>query len=121
MSVATAADIQRFFNKPATFQSTQGEVGRELQNKLYGLFLGMQSMGMGDIKRAYLSDVQYDGLPNSRLAICLVADRSTAERTASAIANVFETMGRDGVLDVLFVSEEQEKQVRENCEPFFSE
>jgi hypothetical protein len=120
MGVVTAG-IQRFFHRPASFQSTSDQAAaRELQHKLYGLFLGMHSMGVEDVKRAYLTDVQYHGLPEARLAICLVADRATAEKTALAIANVLEKSNQRGEFDVLFVSEQQEKQVRENCTPFFS-
>ena len=113
--------IERFFHPPATFQPTLDETTeRELQNKLYGLFLGMHSVGMEQVKRAYLSNVQYQGVSDARLAVCLVADRATAEKTATAIAKVFENICKQGQIDVLFVSDEQEKQVRETCRPFFS-
>jgi SseB protein C-terminal domain len=113
--------IQRFFHKPASFQSVQSEErAGQLQDKLYGLFLGMYSMGIEDVKRAYLADVQYEGITDARLAICLIADRSTAEQTTSEIAKVYENICKAGELDVLFVSEEQEQQVRATCNPFFS-
>jgi hypothetical protein len=113
--------IQRFFNKPASFQTSKGETSeRELQSKLYGLFFGMHNMGIENVKRAYFADVQYEGLSNERLALCLVADRDYAEHTASEIGKVFEQTHARGELDILFISGTQEQQIRDVCQPFFS-
>ena len=113
--------IQRFFHKPAKFQTAAGNDNeRELQDKLYGLFLGMHSIGIESIKRAYIASVQYDGVHDERLAICLVADRATADRTADAIGKIFEQVYTKGQLDVLFVSREQEEQVKSVTRPFFN-
>ncbi len=119
-STAVAPEIERFTQRPTKFQSPRGAKGeRELQDKLYGLFLGMHSMGIENVRRAYLSHVEYEG-GGDRLAVCVVADRATAEKTAGAIAKVFGNIYTEGRLDILFVNEAQEKQVQGSCKAFFS-
>ena len=113
--------VERFTQKPTKFQSPAGAAtDRELRDKLYGLFMGMHSLGMDSVRRAYLSGVHYDGVQEPRLAVCLIAEKTHAEKTVGAIAKVFGNIDAKGQLDILFVSEEQEKQVKESCEAFFS-
>ncbi len=120
LSNENSGSIERFFQKPAKFQAAATRPPeRELQDKLYGLFLGMHSMGMENVRRAYLADVKYEG-GDHRLAICVIGERASAEKTTQAIARVFGDVFMTGRLDVLFVDEKQEEEVRESCKPFFN-
>ncbi|MCC7015552.1 MAG: enhanced serine sensitivity protein SseB C-terminal domain-containing protein [Planctomycetes bacterium] len=69
------------------------------------------------VRRAYLARVRYATGRSSEVALCLVGDESDALH--ESIGRLFWAMFEQGEhLDVLFVDEREESELRAVCEPF---
>lgn len=70
--------------------------------------------------RAYLVQVEYGEKRDFNVALCIALESEDDEKLANDIALVFRRMfGSHEHLDILFVTEEQETQLRKVCCPFF--
>lgn len=71
--------------------------------------------------RAYLAQVEYGEEKDSNVALCVVSESGEDEKLANNIALVFRRMfGSHEHLDILFITDSQETQLRKMCCPFFS-
>ncbi len=73
------------------------------------------------IQRAYLA--QATSAPDAQpgLALCLVSSQSGDQSVVTRAGEIFgRTFPKDAVLDVVFLSPEQEAELRRVCEPFYS-
>lgn len=71
--------------------------------------------------RAYLAQVEYGKEKELNVALCIASGSGEDEELASDIALVFRSMfGSHEHLDILFLTDGQEAQLRRVCCPFFS-
>jgi hypothetical protein len=71
--------------------------------------------------RAYLAQVEYGGKRDFNVALCVASEAGEDENIANNIALIFRRMfGPREHLDIMFLSENQETQLRKVCCPFFS-
>lgn len=73
------------------------------------------------IQRAYLAQVTLGPESHAGLALCLVSTQPGDQSVVSRAGEIFgRTYPKDAVLDVVFMSPEQEADLRPLCEPFYS-
>lgn len=71
--------------------------------------------------RAYLAQIEYCEKQDFNVALCVAIESGEDEKLANDIAVIFRRMfGGHEHLDILFLSENQEEQLRKVCCPFFS-
>jgi hypothetical protein len=71
----------------------------------------------GAVKRSYLARVLYDS-PPEMVALCICGCEAN-EALVRNLGSVFSSMfGRDQNLDILFLSESQERELSKVCTPF---
>jgi hypothetical protein len=73
------------------------------------------------IQRAYLAQVgsQRDGTPT--MALCLASKQPDDHAIVRRVGEIFERMfGKDAMLDIVFLSTEQETELGKVCRPFYS-
>jgi hypothetical protein len=71
--------------------------------------------------RAYLAQVENSEEKDFSVSLCIASEDGEDENLAKAIALIFRRMfGPHEHLDILFLTESQEKQLRKVCCPFFS-
>lgn len=74
-----------------------------------------------DIRRAYLAGVVFQPQNESADALCLVSRRPDDKSLVVRIGDIVRRrLGRDAILDVLFLNAEEEAEVAKRCRPFFS-
>lgn len=70
--------------------------------------------------RAYLAQVEYDGCKDVDVAICLRMETGEDEKLTENVAAIFKKMfGGHEHLDIIFLKDGQEAELREVCCPFF--
>ncbi|MGQ0592132.1 MAG: enhanced serine sensitivity protein SseB C-terminal domain-containing protein [Gammaproteobacteria bacterium] len=73
------------------------------------------------VSRAYLAQVDYDEAKYFDVALCIFLEHSEGEKLANDIASSFRRMfGPHEHLDILFLSDSQETELRKVCCPFFT-
>lgn len=74
----------------------------------------------GKLLRAYLARVVYAMDERFNVALCVVSSKGEDEALANDVALVFSQMfGAHEHLDIIFLNERQETQIRKTCCPFF--
>ena len=74
-----------------------------------------------DIRRAYLARVGFQPQAEPSVAVCVVSRRPDDRSLVVRIGDIFRRrFGKDAVLDVLFLTAEQEADVGRVCRPFYS-
>ena len=92
-----------------------GESERELKSALADLF----SRRGRDIERAYLAQMRAEG--EVVVALCLKTHSGVDEGLVRELGRVFSPMFNAAThLDILFLSDEQEREIVEVCQPFFA-
>lgn len=103
-------------NKTRFIAEQIGLPENEFKESIVALFLYRKR-----VLRAYLVQVQYGVQKLSNVALCLAIANGEDETLANDIALVFHRMfGKHEHLDILFLNENQERQLRKVCCPFFS-
>ena len=73
------------------------------------------------IQRAYLAQVGYQSGKEKATALCIVSTQPEDEAIVSRIGDIFSRMfPKDAMLDIVFLSAEQEADLRRVCQPFYS-
>lgn len=73
-----------------------------------------------DVERAYLARIGFGPNQRTGIALCLAPPSKQAALIVRRVAEVFSNLfSRDAHLDVIFVSDEQELDLRRVCTPFF--
>ncbi|MDE1174500.1 MAG: enhanced serine sensitivity protein SseB C-terminal domain-containing protein [Parvibaculaceae bacterium] len=92
-----------------------GRPERMLKEKLSKLF----NFG-GEIESAYLAQVDFGNGIDASVALCLRVQGNVQEKIISyvgaAFSNIFKT---DQHLDIIFLNDDQELQLKRVCRPFF--
>lgn len=89
----------------------------ELKESIVGLFRDRSRPPL----RAYLAQVEYGEEKDFSVALCVAQESTDDEELANDIALIFRRMfGAHEHLDILFLTESQEAQLRKVCCPFFS-
>lgn len=92
----------------------EGPAERELQRRVEPVL-----SSSGRIERAYLARVRYGACSSESVAMCF-GTRQPQESVVREVASVFASMfGRDQHLDMVFVTESDEKELARVCSPFF--
>jgi hypothetical protein len=92
-----------------------GPPERMLKQKLTGFFARDKS-----VKAAYLAKVGYGDQNNEGVALCLRTEFGPDKGMASKIGTIFASLfGAQEHLDLLFVDEKQESELKRVCPPFF--
>lgn len=74
----------------------------------------------GSVRAAYLAIVSYDRGVTSHRALCIRSTTGDDPAFVDKLAAVFEQTGARGhMLDIMFVSAEQEQQLKRVCKPFY--
>jgi len=74
-----------------------------------------------DIRRAYLARVGFQPDAEPSTAVCIVSKRPEDRSLVIRIGDIFRRRcGKDAVLDVLFLTADQETDVMRVCRPFYS-
>ena len=74
-----------------------------------------------DIRRAYLARVGFQPDTETSVAVCIVSKRPDDRSLVIRIGDIFRRrFGKDAVLDVLFLTADQEADVGRVCRPFYS-
>ena len=74
-----------------------------------------------DIRRAYLARVGFQPGAETSAAVCIVSRRPDDRSLVIRIGDIFRRrFGKDAVLDVLFLTTDQETDVARVCPPFYS-
>jgi type III secretion system (T3SS) SseB-like protein len=91
-----------------------GPPERELKEALVRLF-----EAKGKVNRAYLARLSYLETGATGVGLCVPVDAYSVE-LVRAVGSVFSDLfGADQYLDVVFVTEDEEKRLRDVCRPFF--
>lgn len=94
-----------------------GVVERELKAKLNNVFL--QS---SDSIRAYLVRVQYSNSTEINVTLCIKSDNDFNETLLGECSRIFESIFKRGEhLDILYITDAQERKIRELCCPFYTD
>ncbi len=105
-----------FWTPEISFLGEQdGPPERELKNVLSNLF-----KTSGEVQLAYLARVTYDK-QEENVALCLKTSPDVQEqKVMTRIAEIFSGMfNRNEQLDIVFLTEKNQKQIAEVCPPFF--
>lgn len=74
-----------------------------------------------DIRRAYLANVAFPPENTPCPALCLVSRRPDDKSIVIHIGDIVRRrLGKDAVLDVLFLNAARESEVASTCRPFYS-
>jgi SseB protein C-terminal domain len=113
------SEVEKFHARQVTFVGEQdGDVERLLKSNLTFAFSDQPT-----IRSAYLARVSYGDSQENSVALCLnVADKKSDGHLASVLGQVFSKIFDDSqALDIIFLSEEQEVEVRHVCAAFYIE
>jgi SseB protein C-terminal domain len=93
----------------------EGHPEQMLKEKLTVLFdLGRK------IDRAYLARVHFENRPGVSVTLCLRAHSDGQEKILNSVSTVFSNLfNTKEHLDIIFISDEQETQLRGVCRPFY--
>lgn len=73
-----------------------------------------------DVQRAYLATISTDGKKGWSVALCLVSKKSD-ERLVQELGAVFRGIfGKDQFLDMMFLTDDAEREVRKVCPAFYA-
>lgn len=109
--------MKEFIANEINFVAEQnGGVERELKKKLGTIFIKT------DISiRAYLVRVQYSNVDEMHVALCIKSDGNFNDALLNQCVQVFKSIFNSSVhLDILYLSDAQEKKVRQLCCPFYT-
>jgi hypothetical protein len=103
------------FERNISFLGEQdGEPERELKSQWRTILAGYPN-----VTRAYLAIVSFDGVAGTP-ALCISSRSSETPQLVDALAAPFQQLFNKQVfLEIMFMSEEQEYQVRNVCRPFY--
>jgi len=74
-----------------------------------------------DIRRAYLARVGFQPDAEPSTAVCIVSNRPDDRSLVIRVGDIIRRrLGKDAVMDVLFLTAEQEADVVRVCRPFYS-
>lgn len=74
-----------------------------------------------DIRRAYLARVGFQPDAETSVAVCIVSRRPDDRSLVIRVGDIIRRrLGKDAVMDVLFLTAEQEVDVARVCRPFYS-
>ena len=74
-----------------------------------------------DIRRAYLARVGFQPDTEPSTAVCIVSNRPDDRSLVIRVGDIIRRrLGKDAVMDVLFLTAEQEADVVRVCRPFYS-
>lgn len=93
-----------------------GPPERELRDRLIDLF-----GGTANVERAYLARVEYDDPAAYNVALCLRTVSGNEDLAlVSSVGVVFERIfGAHCHMDIVFLSGDQERELKPVCRPFF--
>ena len=92
-----------------------GSPERDLKSRFINLFREKPT-----IQRAYLARADYGDATGANVALCVKSSASEDMALVSGVSAIFaEMFGIHEHLDVLFVREDQEQQLRAVCTPFY--
>ena len=74
-----------------------------------------------DIRRAYLARVSFQSDAEPAVALCILSKRPDDQSVVTRVGDIARRrFANDAVIDVLFITEEQDADVRRVCRPFYS-
>jgi len=74
-----------------------------------------------DIRRAYLARVAFEGQSEPAMALCIVSRRPNDQAVVGRVGEIARRrFTKDAVLDVLFVTAEQDAELSRVCRAFYS-
>jgi hypothetical protein len=92
-----------------------GSPERELKARLVDLFSDKPT-----VERAYLARTDYGDTTGMHVALCVVSSSGEDKSLVSSVSGIFADMfGTHEHLDVLFIRDDQEQQLRAVCRPFY--
>ncbi|MGH8489621.1 MAG: enhanced serine sensitivity protein SseB C-terminal domain-containing protein, partial [Gammaproteobacteria bacterium] len=117
MSSGNNKKLDSFTGSKVRFVAEQiGVPETELKEELVRLFKQQCR-----VSRAYLAQVEYDKVKHFNVALCIYLQQSESEKLANDVASIFRRMfGPHEHLDILFLSDTQEIELRKVCCPFFA-
>ena len=93
-----------------------GRPERDLKARLVKLFRDKPS-----VERAYLARTEYGDTTGMQVSLCVVSSNGADESLVSDVSEIFRNMfGPHEHLDIVFVGDDQEQQLRAVCMPFYS-
>jgi len=112
------ANPEKFYTTEVAFLGEQdGPPEREFKTRLNSLF-----RHEANLKTAYLVRIRYRSSDHDDVALCLRANAGQCPQLVKGVQRVFASMfGKHEHLDIMFLDEEKEMEVRSCCEPFFSD
>lgn len=103
-------------NKIKFIGEQDGKIERQLKEKLSTIFF--QSNGL---IRAYLACMQYESSKDVSVALCIKSNNDVNEILISKCASIFQSIfSRDTPLDIHYITNEQEQDLRQLCYPFYT-
>lgn len=110
-------DPEKLYTTEVAFLGEQdGPPEREFKTRLNGLF-----RYEANLKTAYLVRIRYRSSDHDDVALCLRTNVGHCHQLVKSVQSVFASMfGKHEHLDIMFLDEEKEMEVRHCCEPFFS-
>jgi type III secretion system (T3SS) SseB-like protein len=92
-----------------------GPPERDLKARLIKLFRDRPS-----VERAYLARTEYPDATGMQVTLCVVSSTGEDKSLVSQVSDIFGDMfGAHEHLDILFIRDEQEQQLRAVCMPFY--
>ncbi len=74
------------------------------------------------VASAYLARVEYPGQPSVAVALCLRTQPGLEQNLVAEVSEVFSKLfSQREHLDVLFLTDEMEAELKVHCHPFFSQ
>lgn len=109
--------LSPFISNKIRFIAEQiGVYENEFKRELITVFIEQQKN-----MRAYLARLEYGSVKDFNVALCIRLEIDEDVTLAREAASIFSRMfGRDEHLDILFLSNDQEKELRNICCPFFT-
>src|SRR5947208_838308 len=107
---------EQFRVQKAHFLGEQdGVPERELKYRLVEYFKCDQ-----DVRRAYLAKVAYDDQSPITVALCLCCQVDLGRGLSENVGNIFASIfGAHECMDILFLTDAQESELKEVCRSFF--
>lgn len=117
MSSGNSKKLESFTGTKVRFVSEQiGIPENEIKEEIAGMLKDHSRAS-----RAYLAQVEYDKEKYFSVALCIFLEHGEDEKLANDIASIFRRMfGPHEHLDILFLSDSQEIELRKVCCPFFT-
>jgi hypothetical protein len=92
-----------------------GKVEREFIGRLIDVFCNNPN-----VLRAYLARVQYEHKTDFNVALCIRSSGLDNNPIEVCVGTIFSSMfGSHEHLDILFVNEQQEQDLKRACKPFY--